>query len=472
MIRDLIVLGGGAGGLVVASGCAQLGMKVTLIEKADKLGGDCLHYGCVPSKTFIHSGTIADLMRQADKFGIPGQNPKINLARINQRVAEVIAQIQVHDSKERFESLGVEVLFGEASFVDKQTVQIDNQKMAAKRFVVATGSRPLIPPIEGIDSVDYLTNETLFTCQKLPEHLVVLGAGPIGIELGQAMARLGAKVTIIETSNNLLGMFDAKVADTLQPVLELDGISFELGTQVTQVAQQGKTIICTVQSKSGSKSIQASHLLIAAGRRPNTEGLGLDKAGVKTSKLGIEVSRKMKTTNRRIYAVGDVVASPFKLTHVAEMQAGVAIANIAFKFGKKVSYDHVPAVIYCNPEVASVGLGEQQLKDQNKSYIVLEVAFADIDRALAVGETEGFVKLLVHKKRLVGAVMVGPHVGELLAEVTLAIQHKLSLSQISATVHAYPTLSQVVRRTVNRYFAPKLFANKTKRLVSLLQKLP
>ncbi len=470
-IRDVVVLGGGAGGLVVASGLAQLGLKVALIEKAEKLGGDCLHYGCVPSKTLIHSAKVAHLMKHASLLGLPSCLPEILLSQVNDRVAKVIEKIQVHDSPERFEALGVEVIFGQAKFLDKKILEINHEKMRAARYVIATGSSPMVPPIPGLEDIDYLTNETLFKCRQLPEHLIVIGAGPIGVEISQAVARFGAKVTIIEVAPRLLATLDEQAAICLQQVLEHEGLQIETGVKIKQITQSNSDISVEIERDGTAKLIQGSHLFVATGRTPNLEGLNLKQAGVGFNRRGIEVNSRLKTSNRHIYAVGDIIDSPYKFTHIAESQAGVVIANIAFKFPKKMDYRYVPSVVFCDPEVAQMGATKRSLELAKVKYQTLEVAFKDIDRAITQEETAGFVKLFVRKKIILGAVIVGPHAGELLAEVALAIQHKIKIGKISATIHAYPTLSQVIRRTVNTAYAPKLFSTKTRKLVWLLQKL-
>lgn len=470
MKRDLIVIGGGAGGLVVASGCAQLGMKVTLIEKEPSLGGDCLHYGCVPSKTLIHSAKVAHMIKNAPSYGLKTLNPEICLSAVNQRVQDVIAAIQVHDAPERFESFGVEVIFGQAKFIDKKTIQVCGENLQAKRFVIATGSHPIVPDIDGLTDIEFLTNESIFKLRQLPEHLIVLGGGVVGVELGQAFARLGAKVTVVETGPRLLKMIDVQASECMMKVFACEGMTCEYDCTIEKICKLNEGFELYFEQAGTTKTIQGSHLLLATGRKPSVEALNLDVAGVKLGKRGIQVNKKLKTKNKKIYAVGDVVDSPYKFTHMAEFHAGVVIANVAFKIPKKVKNPVVPAVIFTDPEIAMVGATQKQLDAKKVRYQTLEVPFADNDRALAQNETTGFIKLFVRKKHILGAVMVGPQAGELITEVALAIQAKLPIGQISATIHAYPCLSQIIRRCVNTYYAPKLFSNKTKRLVRFLQK--
>jgi pyruvate/2-oxoglutarate dehydrogenase complex dihydrolipoamide dehydrogenase (E3) component len=465
--RDLAIIGGGAGGLVVASVASQLGLKVTLIEKTDKLGGDCLHSGCVPSKTLIHAARVASLMRRGGEFGLESFDPQVDLGKVNDHVQSVIEHIQQHDDPERFRGYGCEVLFGAAEFEDAHTLRVDERTVHARRFVIATGSRPFVPPIEGLEEAGYITNEDLFSLRQLPARLVVLGGGPIGLEMAQAFARLGSQVTLVERLPHLLPQEDPEMADALRDLLEAQGINIHTQTSAERVRLQGQ--VRTVECDNGLQ-IDADRILVAVGRRPTLEGLGLDAAGVAHEHSGIIVDKRMRTSQSHIYACGDV-CGPFPFTHMAEYQAGIVISNAVFRFPKKADYRVVPWVTYTDPELARVGLSEQQAREKGIEPTVLRFPFKDIDRALAEVEPHGLTKFITHKGRILGATILGPHAGELIHEIVLAMQSGVKISDISAAIHAYPTLAQVHRRTVNTLYGKKLFSAGTRFLVKCLNRL-
>lgn len=465
--RDLVIIGGGAGGLVVASVAAQLGLKVTLIEKAGKLGGDCLHYGCVPSKTLIHAARVASLMRRGPEFGLPACDPAVDLGSVADHVQSVIDRIQLHDDPERFRGYGCEVLFGPATFIDPRAVRVSGQVIHGRRFVIATGSQPFIPPIEGLESSDYLTNEDLFSLRELPPRLVVLGGGPVGLEMAQAFARLGSRVTVVERLPHLLPQEDPEVADVLQAQLESEGIAVHTATSAERVS---KDTGATQLTCNNGLTLAADALLVAVGRRPVVEGLGLDAAGVVHDEKGIRVDRRQRTSQKHIYACGDV-CGPYPLTHVAEYQAGIVISNAVFRIPKKTDYRVVPWVTYTDPELARVGMTEQQARDKGIDPVVLRFPFQDIDRAITDNEMSGLAKLVVHKGKMLGASILGPHAGELIHEVALAMKTGAGIGDISATIHAYPTLAQIHRRTVNTWYGQKLFSAGTRRLVTWINRL-
>lgn len=465
--RNLVILGGGAGGLVVASVAAQLGLKVTLIEKADKLGGDCLHYGCVPSKTLIHAARVASLMRRGSEFGLPACDVKVDLGKVADHVQSVIERIQVHDDPERFRSYGCEVIFAAASFIDSHKVQVNDEVIRGRRFVIATGSQPFIPPIEGLEEAGYLTNENLFSLRDLPARLVVLGGGPVGLEMAQAFARLGSHVTVVERLPHLLPQEDPEVADTLKAQLESEGLIIHTTTAVERVSREGDT---TQVGCSEGLVIETDALLVAVGRRPVVDGLGLDVAGVVHSAKGIPVDRRQRTSQKHIFACGDV-CGPYPLTHMAEYQAGIVISNAIFRVPKKTDYRVVPWVTYTDPELARVGMTEQQARDKGIEPEVLRFPFQDIDRAITDRETSGLAKLVVHKGKILGASILGPHAGELIHEIVLAMKTGAGIGDISATIHAYPTLAQVNRRVVNTFYGKKLFSPATRRLVKWINRL-
>lgn len=465
--RDLAIIGGGAGGLVVASVAAQLGLKVTLIEKAAKLGGDCLHYGCVPSKTLIHAARVASLMRRGSEFGLPAVDPEVDLGKVADHVQSVIDRIQVHDDPERFRGYGCEVLFGAAKFIDPRGVQVDDRVIHGRRFVIATGSRPFIPPIEGLVETGYLTNEDLFSLRDLPARLVVLGGGPVGLEMAQAFARLGSAVTVVERLPQLLPQEDPEVADALQAQLESEGMVIHVSAAVVRVSRDGNE---TRVECSNGLMLKTDALLVAVGRRPVVDGLGLDAAGVEHDVKGIPVDRRQRTSQKHIYACGDI-CGPYPLTHMAEYQAGIVVSNAIFRVPKKTDYRVVPWVTYTDPELARVGMTEQQARDKGIEPLVLHFPFQDIDRAITDKETSGLAKLVVRKGRILGASILGPHAGELIHEIVLAMKTGAGIGDISATIHAYPTLAQIHRRTVNTWYGQKLFSPGTRRLVKLINRL-
>ncbi|WP_455235319.1 dihydrolipoyl dehydrogenase family protein [Thiogranum longum] len=465
--RDLVIIGGGAGGLVVASVASQLGLKVTLIEKNDKLGGDCLHSGCVPSKTLIHTARVAWLMRRGREFGLDAFAPAIDLAKVNEHVRSVIERIQQHDDPERFRAYGCEVIFGHAEFIDSHSIQVGDRRIAGRRFVIATGSGPFIPPIDGLEDAGFITNETLFSLRQLPGRLVVLGGGPVGLEMAQAFSRLGSHVTIVERLPHLLPHEDPELAESLRELLQAEGIIIHTGTSAEKVsAEDGRrTVAC-----SGDLQLEADQILVAVGRRPTVDGMGLDAAGVEHDSRGIKVDERMRTSRKHIFACGDV-CGPFPFTHMAEYQAGIVISNAVFRFPKKTDYSVVPWVTYCDPELGRVGLTEQQAIDAGMQPTVLRFPFKDIDRALAEVEPYGLVKMVTHKGKILGASILGPHAGELLHEIVLAMKTGAGIGDISSTIHAYPTLAQIHRRTVNTYYGKKLFSRRTRALVRWINRL-
>jgi pyruvate/2-oxoglutarate dehydrogenase complex dihydrolipoamide dehydrogenase (E3) component len=474
--RDLIIIGGGVGGLVTASVTAQLGLDATLIEARDKLGGDCLHYGCVPSKCLIQAGRVASTIKRSAEFGIDVERfDKVDLERVNDRVREVIETIQQHDDPERFRRYGCEVLFGKAQFTGPATLRFEERLLTAKHFVIATGSSPFIPDIDGLEQTGYQTNETIFSLQHLPERLVVIGGGPIGVELAQSYARLGSNVTVIQRGPLILPHEEPEASRLLQHALQEEGITIVTNATLQSVGCNGpqKHLSCLVAGS--EKLIVCDEILLAVGRRPNVDDLGLEVAGVDYSNRGITVDKRLRTTNKRIYACGDVVG-PYQFTHMAEYQAGIIIANIAFRMPKKVDYRVVPWVTYSDP--ARVGFSEAQAKQQGLRFKVLHFDFKDIDRAITEHETTGLFKLIVAKGprwsgggRILGATILGPHAGELLHETVLAMKAGLRIDAISGAIHAYPTLSQVHKRVVNTYYGEQLFSAKTRALVKWLNKL-
>ena len=450
---DLAVIGGGAGGLVVAAGGARLGAKVALIEK-DRLGGDCLWHGCVPSKTLLKSARVAHAIRHADRWGLSNADPKPDLARVMAHVADVVAGIALHDTPERFRSLGVDVIQGSGRFVSPVAVEVDGRTISAKHFVLATGSRPAIPPIAGLAYVPYLTNQTVFALREPVQHLVIVGAGPVGSEMAQAFRRLGSEVIVVDMANKILPREDADVAAVVQRQLETEGVRYRLGISVGGVMPghpHGGRIRMTLRTANGAvEQLAASHLLLAAGRVPNIEGLGLDAAGVHVDNGRIVVDDVLTTTNPRVHVVGDVAGS-YPFTHVAEHHAGIVLRQTLFRMSWAKPSPVVPWCTYTDPELARVGLSEADARRRGIEHRIYRFPFNDVDRARAEGETEGFAKLVTDPRgRLLGAAIVGADAGELIAECVLAIGKRMKVDDISAAIHAYPTRSQVARRAADQ----------------------
>jgi pyruvate/2-oxoglutarate dehydrogenase complex dihydrolipoamide dehydrogenase (E3) component len=461
--RDLVVIGGGAGGLVVASVAAQLGLDVVLINKEENMGGDCLHYGCVPSKALLKSASVAHTIRHADQWGVTVSTPVVDMSNVNAVVKKAVDTIQVHDSRERFESLGCEVITGEAHFTSASQVEVNGETIDAKRFVIATGSSVWIPPIKGAETINYLTNEDMFSLPKLPDSLIVLGGGAVGVEMAQAYFRLGAKVTIVELAPRLLSRTDEQLSSILTEVLTSEGVSVKVNSEVVEVLASNN--LKQVILKDGSK-LEADEILFAIGRRAVVGSLALDKANIAYDKRGIKVNRKMQTSNKSIYACGDVTGE-MQLTHVAELQAGIVLANMIFKWPKKINYDVIPSVIYTDPEVAQVGVSVEQCKAMSHGE-VYQFDVAKLDRAITDGNGKGIATILTNKGRIIGAHIIAPHAGELIHELALAIQEKMKVSKLTSLVHAYPSYSQLNKRLAGQYYNDRLFSRWTKKIVAFL----
>ena len=436
---DIVIIGGGSAGLVVASAAAQLKAKVALVER-DRLGGDCLWYGCVPSKSLIHASRIAYQVKNADRFGIYGGDPEIEFSKAISHVNNAIAAIQPHDSPERFASLGVEVIFGSGQFIDQETFSINNNYLKARAFVIATGSRPAIPSIPGLEEAGYLTNEQVFNLNQRPHSLAVIGGGPIGCELGQAFSRLGSQVTIIASRDNLLPKEDPEAAQVIQDKFASEGIEVINKMRVEKVEiSAGKKQVWV-----GDRQITVAQILVATGRQPNVELLNLEAAGVEYSKKGVKVNEKLQTTNPRIYACGDVIGG-YQFTHVAGYEASVVIKNALFFPLTKANYRVVPWATFTDPELARVGLTEQQAREKyGEDIYILKQDFANVDRAIAEAATKGFAKIITRSNgQILGATLVGPSAGELIHEIVLAMSNNLKVSALSGMIHIYPTLAEV-----------------------------
>ena len=447
---DIVVIGGGSGGLVVAAGGRALGAKVALVER-HLLGGDCLWTGCVPSKALLRSARLAHEMREAARWALRPADPAPELPRVMARVQEVIAAIEPHDSPERFRGLGVDVIFGDGRFTAPDAFEVAGRRLTARAFVIATGSRPAVPPVPGLDRVPFLTNETVFALREAVPSLAIVGGGPIGIELAQAFRRLGSAVTVVEMGPGILPKEDRDLAQVVLQELRHEGVDIACATSVQRVEGAAGALSLTLRDDTGrERTLMASHVLVAAGRTLNVDTLGLDAAGVACERGRPVLDAGLRTTNRRVYAIGDA-AGGYQFTHVAEHHAGVVLRRALFHMWWARPSPVVPWCTYTDPELARVGLSEGEAASRGIAHRVYRFPFTDIDRAQADGETEGFAKLVTDPRgKLLGAAIVGPHAGELIAECTLALSRGLAAKDVSAAIHAYPTLASISRRVADQ----------------------
>ncbi|MBA2709033.1 MAG: FAD-dependent oxidoreductase [Tatlockia sp.] len=466
---DLAIIGAGAGGLSVASVSAQLGLKVVLVESG-KMGGDCLNYGCVPSKSLLAAAKLAYKLRHTGEFGIRVKGVDIDFQKVMERVHRVIATLAKNDSKNRFESLGVHVIKATARFVGANTIAAGGVEIIAKRFVIATGSVPVKPPIPGLEVTPYLTNETIFDLKELPKHLIVVGGGPIGCELAQAFSMLGSNVTIIE-GFTILPKDDVDCVTILREELIFMGIVIHEMSKVQKVDHiSHQVIMVTIENQGKKFTVTGSHLLIATGRRADVEDLNLEKAGIRYSDKGIDVNSYLQTTNKKVYALGDVVG-PYQFTHVASYHAGIILRNIAFRIPTKINYNAVPWVIYTEPEIAHVGISaEDALK--RKDLKITEWPFMENDRAHTEHTLQGKIKVITNKKaKILGVTIVGAHAGELILPWAIAVRNQTTLRTFTDAIVPYPTLSEISKRVAGEFYKPQLLSKKMRWLVSLLNKL-
>ncbi|WP_282022301.1 dihydrolipoyl dehydrogenase family protein [Ruegeria faecimaris] len=463
---DILVIGAGSGGLSVAAGASQMGADVILLE-GHKMGGDCLNFGCVPSKALIASGKAAYGQAHASALGVADVVPQVDYAAAKDHVHDVIAQIEPMDSQERFESFGVKVIREYGSFVSPTQVQAGDHLITARRVVIATGSSPLIPSIPGLDKVPYYTNETIFDLRDKPDHLLIIGGGPIGMEMAQAHIRLGCKVTVIE-GQKALGKDDPEAAEVVLDSLRAEGVAIHEQAMVAQI--RGSDGAVEVVPENG-EIFSGTHLLLAAGRKANTDRLNLAAAGIEPIRTGIKVDDTLRTTNRRVYAIGDV-AGGLQFTHVAGYHAGIIIRSALFGLPSKAKTAHIPWATYTDPELAQVGLTEVQARAEHGDK--MEIARFDYhhnDRSISERKTNGFIKVMVVKGRPVGATIVGHQAGELINLWSLALANNLKMGQVAAMVSPYPTIGELNKRVAGAYFSPRLFENQTvKRVVRFVQR--
>ena len=467
---ELCVIGAGSGGLSVAAGTAQLGMDTILLEK-HKMGGDCLNTGCVPSKALLAAGKLAQMHRKDTISGITPHEPEIDFAAVKDHVSNTIKTIEPNDSPERFRSLGVNVILEAGKFTAPDTIETDTHIIKAKKFVIATGSSTLVPPIEGIEHDKIFTNENIFELREKPAHLLIVGGGPIGVEMAQAHRRLGCEVSVFDMGK-ILQRDDQKNAAIVRDSLLNEGIFLNEGVSIKNIKHDGAHAVTLTIEKNGKEEvISGSHLLIAAGRKPNIDGLNLEAANVTYERSGITVDNHLKTSNKRIFAIGDVAGGP-QFTHVAGYHAGILIRQICFGIRwAKVNYSALPWVTYTDPELAQVGLTEDDARQKHGDNIkVVEWHFNENDRAIAEANTTGQIRVVTNQKGLIlGASIVGPQAGELIGLWALAITSKQKMGAITAMIAPYPTLGEASKRAAGAWYTPSLFSDKTRRIVNILK---
>ncbi|MDP2681493.1 MAG: dihydrolipoyl dehydrogenase [Deltaproteobacteria bacterium] len=467
---DLTIIGGGVGGLVAASGASQFGAKVALVEK-ENLGGDCLHYGCVPTKTLVHSARLISLMRRATEFGLNPVTVDFEFKKIMEHMREVQKKVGEHDDPKRFEKMGIKLFFGKGGFKDTRTFEVNGTNIKSRKFLIATGSRPVKLPIPGLDKVDSLDNIKILAINHLPESILIMGAGPIGMEFAQVFSRFGSKVTVIEKAGQILPREEKELSDRLEGILKREGMEIITCVETKRVEQSGNKRIVVAECSGKEKRFEADELLVAIGRAPNIEGMNLEKIGVKTTSKGIVVNDTMKTTVSNIWACGDVTGM-FPFTHMAEYEAGIVIGNALFPFvNRKMDKTVVPWTTFTDPELARVGLTEDEARKEYGDIRVYRYPFSEHDRAIIDGETEGMIKLICDKKgKILGAHILGKGAGDLLNEYTFAMKNGLPVQKISQTVHVYPTMGQVVKRGADQYYKERLFSGWFPKVARFLMK--
>jgi pyruvate/2-oxoglutarate dehydrogenase complex dihydrolipoamide dehydrogenase (E3) component len=466
---DICIIGGGAGGLAAAAAAAAFGVPVVLVEQS-RMGGDSLNYGCVPSKALLAAARRFAGLKDFPDFGLTASGT-VDFAKVRAHVRDVIAAIAPTDSAQRYTGLGVHVISGTAQFIDRATVAVgDDIAIKARRFIIATGSSPAIPLIHGLDTIDYLTNETVFDLNELPEHLIVVGGGSVGLELAQAFRRFGAAVTVIE-ARALLGDEEPECVDTVVTTLLRDGIVIHADANIKQVTRSDNGISLTFDAAAGPQIVTGSHLLIAAGRRPNVDALDLKAARIKADAGGIHVNKKLKTSNRKVYAIGDVTGGA-RFTHIADYQASLVVRNALFRLPTKVDPGILPRVTFTDPEIAQVGLTESVARQKSRALRILRWSYNDNDRAHAERQTHGQIKVIADTNgKILGATIVGAQAGELISVWALAISQGINLRNMADLVLPYPTLSEMTKRIATAYLVPEAMSPMLRRIIGWVRKL-
>jgi pyruvate/2-oxoglutarate dehydrogenase complex dihydrolipoamide dehydrogenase (E3) component len=462
---DIGILGGGSAGLTVAAGAAQLGAKTLLIDRERKLGGDCLHYGCVPSKTLIMTSRVRHLMKRAGHFGLRELDlPPVDFRDVAKRIQYVIGIIQEHDSEERFCNLGAKVEFGESTFIDEHSLRLNGKTYSAKNWVIATGSSPSVPPTKGLDRTPYITNKQIFSLEELPKSMIIFGGGPIGTEMAQAFTRLGTKVTVIQRANQILHKEDKDMADMVMNVLSKEGVTFYLEASIEDTRDLGGEREVVIKTAAGARVVlRAETILVAIGREANVGGLGLERIGIDFDKKGIKVDNRMRTIHKHIYAIGDVNGK-YLFTHTAGYEGSIVISNAVFHLPRKADFSYLPWCTYTDPELANIGMNEATAKAAGVEYSVWTEEFAANDRSLAEGEEVGRIKMLLdEQERPIGVQIFGPHAGELIGEWVAVMNGKVRFSSLVSAIHPYPTLGEINKKVAGNFLSTKIFSDRVKK---------
>lgn len=455
---DSVVIGGGGAGLTASGICANFGAKTMMIER-HKLGGDCTWTGCVPSKVLLKAGKVAQQVRDAGKYGLIDGEPKIDFKKVIQHVDDVRKEVyEDADRPEIFEEMGIEVVEGSARFIDSHTIEIElnngeTRKVSSRFFFIAAGGSAFVPPIDGIESVDYLTNDSLFEIEDLPEELLIIGGGPIGTEMSQAFTNLGSKVTVIDMAEKIMMNDDPELTDILFEELKRQGVNYELGASVKSVTQNNGKISVHIEIDGEEKKITGDKLLMATGRKPNLDGLGLDEAGIEYTKKGITINNSCRTNKKNIYAIGDI-ASKYQFTHMSEHMAKIAASRAMLKIPMKMDLKHITWATFTSPEVAHVGATEKELNERGEKFEVYRFPYSKIDRAVTEGESVGMIKIFAKKfsGKILGASVVGAHAGEFISEYAVAMKNGISLRNIADTIHPYPSWGLGARRAADQWY--------------------
>lgn len=468
---DMVVIGAGAAGLTVAAGASQLGAKTALIERRPQLGGDCLLYGCVPSKTLIKTAKVYHYAKNLKRFGLPSVDvPPCDLHSVMNHVKNTINKVAVHDSVERFEGMGVDVIFGSAAFLSEHEVKVENKTLSSARFTIATGSSPMVFPIEGLKETGFLTNEEIFSAEALPRRFVVLGAGPIGAELAHAFTRLGSKTTLLDLLDYPLGAEDRDMAEVVVNQMVQDGIDLKMKRKAKKVfTENGSKHIIVEDATGEEETIACDEILVATGRKMNVEGLNLEAAGVEYGKKGIETDEHMKTSRKHIYAAGDVNGK-FPFTHMAGAEGSVIVRNAVMHIPGKIDYKMTPWVTFTDPEIASVGYNEKRAQAEEIPYDIHTEEFEEVDRALAETEYQGKIKILTEQgsDKIIGTQIVGLHAGELIGSSVIALNKGMKLSDLATQIFAYPTLSEIYKKSAGKYYSDKIFSPKVRKILKFV----
>lgn len=465
---DAIIIGGGSAGLTASGIAANVGAKTMMIE-AHRLGGDCTWNGCVPSKVLLKAGKVAHQIRNAGKFGLLEAEPEINFKKVIEHVHHIRDEVyEDADRPEIYEDMGIEVVFGKASFKNEHTIEIEQENgdirtVSSRYFFIATGARAFVPPIAGLEEVDYLTNESLFEIEQLPEHLVIIGGGPIGVEMSQAFVNLGAQVTVVDMADRIMQNDDPELVEILAGELAKQGVSFEIKASIKKVEKHDEGVQVVIEQDGKEKTVSGSHLLVATGRKANYEALNLPAAGVKTNKKGIQVDNSCSTNVSHIYAIGDVTGR-YQFTHMSEHMSKVAVTRALLKLPMSIDRKHVPWATYTTPELAHVGATQKQLDANDTKYEVYRFPYSKIDRAITEGETVGMIKIFASKLtgKIYGAGVVGAHAGEMISEYAVAMKNGVTLRNLADTIHPYPSWGLGARRAADQWYIKNQSATSVK----------